>query len=258
MLNNCIRFISTLLVVVGTVQASGQQYLADYLFLKNGDIYTGKIDEQPPRPGVIGITTFDGCYRVLADSVIERQTMDSVVVFITRVIHPSKQAGYFNHSRAGILTGKEEWNENTILSFQMVNGYRFRFPLSVGAGLGYEKFDVGVIQLFGECSYRFLLSGAIRPFVSAYGGYSASTGNPPPTDDYYAYDQKSKNGWLAGAFAGVEIGINTQTAFTFSAGYRYQRLDYSETRQIWWGNPQTVDITKEYNRLMLSVGLIFR
>ncbi|MCE3296759.1 MAG: hypothetical protein K0R65_2473 [Crocinitomicaceae bacterium] len=122
----------------------------------------------------------------------------------------------YNRSTLGLLCG----NQSSV-TFNVINGYRFSPNFGAGVGIGTE-FYLGDqhFSCFGDVFYQLNKSSS-KPFAALNFGISEPR------------QQNSFN--KGGVFAGASIGISHFTGkhfgLTTSVGYRISMLDF---RSSWW------------------------
>jgi hypothetical protein len=138
----------------------------------------------------------------------------------------------------------------------MVNAYRFGNGLSVGIGTGIEKFDVLLVPAYADLRYYPLRTRA-SPFIRVSGGYGFPCSNPDKENNnlYYYYD-KTTGGMMFSAGAGIAIWSLDRCAFTAGIGYRYQRIKSEPDYVMVQGTDS--ELLTDYNRIEISVGIMFR
>jgi len=165
----------------------------------------------------------------------------------------SKSFKYFNLTQLGLLAGQTNYSfyyptNKNFLSVLMINGVSYKNKFNIGFGTGLENIDlINTIPVFIDVRYCFLKKN-ISPYIHFSSGYSIPLDKEIP---YYVYDYKG--GVLIETALGVKNQINQNMAFTFSMGYRYQKIiaDYPD-----WING-TYTLTDIYNRVSLRFGLLF-
>jgi len=162
--------------------------------------------------------------------------------------------GYFNITDIGLIIGSTDNSRVAPFTFLTTNGYHFTEQFSGGLGIGVEFIAGSYMPIVLDARY-YIRNTSFSPFLSLYGGYAL------PLDDngiynnsygavsssYYYEDYSSyeaQGGWL------LNPGFGIRKMFSFTVGYRIQRLYYEgeQDRQLY----------TDFNRLTMKIGITFR
>jgi hypothetical protein len=245
-----------LLVVISTFFVCNvhAQSRIDVVQLKNGNVLKGTIVRQIPGK-FLEIKTLDKNFwkfdmEDIAEiryekSRIPKFKQDSVVI---------KDKGILIDTRAGIILGSNSNENEAPFSLLCSVDYLFKNGLALGGGFGLEAFKDTQIPLFGDIRYHHKIRG-LNTYLFCLSGYSF------PIEDrdrgyYYNYgdEMDAKGGWLINPGVGVILNSRSNTRFSFSLGYRYQK------NKVKWNNTYTDDteyLREEFNRLSIHFGIIF-
>jgi hypothetical protein len=233
------------------VTVFSQGRTTDVVTLKNGSILRGTLRTFPDS-NKIGIET--QCQSCWVFDTSEVASVDYNIsfngVWQTDNLSPARTSGYVNITEAGLLFGSGDNEKNTIFSVMMTNGYRYRNRLYGGLGLGLEFFEQTQLPLFAEARYAFT-NRNVTPVLILKGGYSFMLEDPPDTD-WFTYEGKGGYLWAAGM--GVHFRLNHHNILSVSMSYRYQ--DNTVVHTDPWYRDKTW-VTKKYNRMSFSIGIIF-
>ena len=175
-----------------------------------------------------------------------------------------KSLKYYNRSEAGFAFGVGDFegnidslgretikNNEIILSFQTINGLIFNDRVTLGAGLGVEKWQNGLFfPLFGQLTY-FLKPVENTFFADASVGYGFGS------RDATSYHNKGEGALLFSFGLGYIRNVSKRLQFHCEAFYKYQALESSynvTTADTSW----TVNYKVPLNFIGLRVGIHFK
>jgi hypothetical protein len=225
----------------------------DALYLNNGSILRGKVLESTPGKGV-RIEIVGNNVLFIPENEIQKVVMREENTQPTDpTVEPSKIELFPQiHLFGG---GDQSWGFTTAVA------YKFPFRLSAGAGTGVEWFSGAMLPVFATVNYK-ILPGTLSPYLYGQAGYAFSIDNSQ--DNYYYYygqNQKNHGGFMGGIGAGLRKDFSSSATIAFSIGYRFQQTKItSEYNPYYDGDPSHVmktERTEKYNRIALSVGIIF-
>lgn len=245
-------FIGFILLAFTTSQISAQKYIVDVITLHNGNIYRGKILEQPDT-GIIRLNTL--CHNTLNFYLNDISSVSTEKINIRRfgmaLPFQYESKGYVNITDIGLLIATGHNSQNAIFSVSSLSGYSFASRFITGAGIGIEFFETLTLPLYAETRV-ILLKNRITPFAGLKAGYSFSLEDPPPDwGTIYNY----MGGFTWGTGAGILIWSSNRSAVEINLAYRYQAIR-TEITYEWSGAINTI-ITK-YNRFELRFGFLFQ
>ena len=228
----------------------------DILTLKNGSIIKGRLIEMTDS-NKVSIETLCQNTWVFSLDEIERMECNQSLSLATGPNSGSrystglgKRSGFYSVSSPGLLFASGNNDKNTIFSLQMTGGYQLQSRYFAGIGTGLEFFQYSQLPLFLDVSY-LLTEGTVSPFIVLRGGYSFAL-EDPPDNDWITY--QGKGGYLWGAGLGIVIPLGQKNALSCSILYRYQDVTVINTT-LW--NDEVTEITTEYNRLSVRLGIMF-
>jgi hypothetical protein len=179
---------------------------------------------------------------------------------------PSKTGKLLSHTEGGVLCGNSDNENSAPFIFHSALNYAFHKNLSAGAGIGFEFLKETYLPVTANVLYQFGDKKIITPFVRLLAGYQVPLENNtsiynydykpislfydiyyPPT--YEKIAPKSRGGLVINPSVGVIVYTRIGLGISLSAGYRYQRLNYSGDKNY--------ALHIEYNRLSLTLGIIF-
>jgi sRNA-binding regulator protein Hfq len=251
-----------------TVVATAQRIPQNTIYLKNGSVIKGTIIED--IEGVsIKVQTADKSIWVFKKADVNK-VITSVKAQTTPMVDYTLKRGYFTQVQAELMPSKKQSSEGTVPSMLGVAGYQINKHFSAGVGTGVEAFHISMLPVFGDMRYYFF-NDQYTPFINLKAGYAFPLENQ--RDNTRNVDMKSKGGLMGGLELGYIRSLSNATKFTFSLGYRYQRLvqtgsltEYMYTPVVTGTNTFTgtntyqVDrkIASDFDRLVITIGLRFR
>ncbi|HNS47233.1 MAG TPA: hypothetical protein PKH94_08350 [Bacteroidales bacterium] len=229
-----------------------QQQEQDALYLNDGSILRGKVLESTPGQGV-RIEMVGENILAIPESEIRKMVMRE-----TDTLSPAKTDQPSNvevQPQLHLFGGSDQ-----SFGFTVNTCYNFPFRLSAGAGTGVEWFGTAMLPLFAQVSYK-ILPGKWSPWIYLQGGYALPL---EKNENFYYYSSSQNNfgGPLAGAGAGIRKDLSRHSAITFAVGYRFQQSRMTAEYNHWeYDDPNhstKVERTEQFNRIVLSLGFLFR
>ncbi len=237
------------LLILPSFSVNGQKRLVDAVYLNNGEVFRGRIQEQPD-PGKVQMETLCLNTRLFSMSEISHIDQEKIDLMVLRLGGQVSSRGYFNRTDLGFLLGSGSNEQNAILSIQMVNGYKFGWKYYPGIGAGIEFYEQAYVPLFADFSYM-LTSSRVSPFLRGSMGYSFSIDDPP---EQWGTHTNNLGGFLYSAGIGASIRTGATSSLVISLVYRYQNLE-SVYKEDW--SEEVLNLEKHYNRLSLRIGFVF-
>jgi hypothetical protein len=226
---------------------SAQKQEVDAVYLKNGEIYRGSLQNHPEK-NQIKLQTL--CWNTMLFDAGDVDHIDREMVNVksSRLHVPS--SGYFNQTDLGVLIGTGNNEKNAIFSAQMVNGYKIRSRYYPGFGIGIEFYEQAVVPLFADLSYHFGRN-LLSPFIRGSMGYSIPVEDPPET---WGVRTNNNGGYMYALGLGTFVRLNGHNSLSISLTYRFQSLR-SVITQDW--TDEVLNLNKQYNRIAFRIGLVF-
>ncbi|WP_048920045.1 hypothetical protein [Rufibacter radiotolerans] len=132
-------------------------------------------------------------------------------------------------------------------TFNIFTGYQFHRMLSVGATVGLDFYNSLLVTPVALGLRGTLLSSRVSPIYSLDAGYgSAFLSDEPDQADY-------TGGWMVNPALGLRANTGTETAFTFTLGYKVQRATTENTQ---WNN-NVITNKFSFKRLSVRMGFLF-
>jgi hypothetical protein len=184
-------------------------------------------------------------------------------VFTTFSQRPFEKGDLISFTQAGVLAGNSENENNAPFIFNSSLNYVFCKNLSAGVGVGVEFFKEAHLPLTANLLYQLGDKKAIIPFAMLQAGYQIplESRKYPNNLVYYVYSDvypsshitqeklTARGGILLNPSVGVIFYTKSGLGVSLAAGYRYQQLNYKDSDDY--------ELHIEYNRLSLSLGIIF-
>jgi hypothetical protein len=164
----------------------------------------------------------------------------------------SPKIKYFNNLQAGGLFGDS--GKGNSLSVSMTHGIRYE-RWSFGIIAGYDSYqDWRFVPVSADVSFDFARVGNNVFYVQGSAGYAIAAWVPTELDAENEYD--SDGGLTFHPVVGYRIKAN-QYSLYLSAGYKFQRNDYTYTANNWiWGYPASrTSVRENMERLSIQIGL---
>lgn len=162
------------------------------------------------------------------------------------------QIKYFNNLQAGGLFGDS--GKGNSLSVSMTHGIRYE-RWSFGIIAGYDSYqDWRFVPVSAGVSFDFARIKDNVFYVQGDAGYAIAAWVPSELDPEKGYE--ADGGLMFHPVVGYRIKAN-QYSLYLSAGYKFQRNDYTYTSNNWiWGYPAPgTSVRENMERLSIQIGL---
>lgn len=245
--------IAFMLCISGIVFSQTEIYT---IYLKNGSTYKGMVVEKIPGE-TITIQTAENEKLKLSYDDIQKITLTEALekneYAKTDSIQPYryKRRGFINYTEVSFSKGYGEVgnagsnNKNTDRSFgiRTVNGFQFSEHISVGLGIGLEKY-INVLLVPVTFDLRFTFKkGKTSPTLNI------NAGGAPNIKGV-----KEGGGFVVNPSFGIKTYVSRKTAFFFNVGYKIQQNSYDYQTGI---SGQTISFSSALNFVTFSAGLAF-
>ncbi len=216
--NKLISFVLVMFTV--SFHSYGQSRLQDVVYLKDGGVMRGVIQQQDDK--TVKIEIAGGSVFVIHQNEIDTALKNEKINFDgTRF--QQKQSGYFNISQVGCPFGTQapdyyqsETQLATGFNVQTIHGFRFHSNFLAGAGLGIDLVTHPMLQLFGDARYEILKSRA-TPYIYGDAGYGFDLA--ADINNEYQHTEYS-GGAFYGTGVGMRFNFRDAGAFMFDMGFR--------------------------------------
>ena len=232
--------LSVILLSMNMLKA--QPIKQDAVYLKNGSILRGRIIENEigryTKIEIVGSNIV-----VIPEEEIDHLLLREKLPFRER---ESKPAAVEVTPLVSIFGGSASNG-----GFTTITSYRFPCRVSVGAGIGVEWFKTAGLPVFADVRYN-ILKGGFTPFIYSHAGFAL-----PLATNQEGENTKFHGGPLFGAGIGLRKDFANRNAFIFSIGYRYQQTKTVNQYYYWWSEEYRTERIDKFNRIALSVGIVF-
>lgn len=243
--------ITIFLIIFYSAKSFSQKINEDVLYLKNGSIIRGVIIEQIINQS-IKIQTKDRNVFVFKYEEIEKITKennnnsfnhfnkdeikkDGFTNITELLVSPSTGAVKINN---GIIK-----NNNYSFGIRTINGYQFNEHLSIGIGIGIEKYIKATLLPISFDVRANILKGKTTPFINSNFGYSLGIND-------------SEGGMIFNPSIGVRTYIRKNIAYVFSLGLKWQGQEtvYNSLNN---GQLTTFSNIVYFRYISINTGIIF-
>ncbi len=241
-------FIALLFVFVHSVFAQNDKVT---VFLKNGSTFSGKVLE-PDSPDVFKM---ESRKNVL---VFPKTDIDTILYRNTANKQTLVEVPWFFKVDGGLLPGNSENEESAPQFFHGSFNYGLTGNLFAGGGTGVEYYmEQTFIPAFANFEFKFRQT-RFSPHLFLKAGYLFPGEVQQPSDLYSNSDSrnlppkylKASGGVLLNPGFGFTSMLGPNLGFSIAAGYRHHVLNYS--------GKDKYELEQRYNRISLSLGLIFK
>jgi len=255
------KTIFSILLVLLTIVATAQNKPLNTVYFKNGSVIKGTI-LQYQVGGSIKIETADKSVWVFKSEDVDKIEIPKPVKAPIDADYSFKK-GVFTQLQIELMPSKKQSTEGTIPSMLGVAGYQINKHFSAGLGTGVEAFHVSMMPVFGDVRYYFL-NDRFTPFINLKAGYAFPLENSK--DATQNTDLKSHGGMMGGIEFGYIKSLSNSTKFTFSLGYRYQKMEQTGTMTQYnynsvdqTNNTYIVDrkISSDFDKIVITIGFRF-
>ena len=234
---------------------SGQSVFAQNekvrVYLKNGSTFSGKIME----PGTPDVFKMKSRNNVL---VFPQSDVDTVLFRKIQKTQTLVDVPWFFKVDGGVLPGNAENEESAPQFFHGSFNYGLTGNLFAGGGTGVEYYmEQTFIPVFANFEFKFRQT-RFSPHLFLKAGYLFPGEVQQPSDLYDSNDSrnlppkylKASGGFLLNPGFGFTSMFGSNLGFSMAAGYRHHVLNYSGKEEY--------ELEQRYNRISLSLGLIFK
>ncbi len=239
------------LVLVGNF-SFGQNNMEDVVYLKNGSIIRGIIIEQVPNQS-IKIQTKDRNVFVFKYDEIEKMTKENLPLENSKdkpKLSDFKKSGFINLTEINYSPGIgnvkiDDYtvkNEDNSFGFRTVNGYQLNKHLSLGIGVGIDKYKNATLLPLTLDARVTVLEGSVSPVFTANVGYAIGL-------------NAVKGGLVINPQIGIKAYITKNVAYLFNVGYKWQAQEATYSLYPNDNNPKTENVYFQFRTL--STGFAF-
>jgi hypothetical protein len=258
-MNKVIQKVITIVFVLLCNLSYGQNNMEDVVYLKNGSIIRGIIVEQIPNQS-IKIQTKDRNIFVFKYDEIEKITKENLPLDNTN--NDSKDAsfkkrGFINLTEINFSPGIGNVNTETLtyknadfsFGFRTVNGYQINEHLSLGLGIGIDKYKYSTLLPITFDARATILKGKVSPVFTANIGYSVGL-------------NEVKGGFVINPQFGIKTYLSENVAYLFNLGYKWQAQEatyyiYPFANNYYRGISNIKRVNLFFQFITISTGITF-
>lgn len=242
-----IRFI--LILFISTSVSAQKQKIQ--VFLKNGSIVKGKLIETW-SPDNIKVESNHTIW------VFNESEVDTIISGKTKNELKPAEIDYFINVEYGVLLGNSNNEDDAAGVFHSSFNYRLIQNFYAGAGAGVEYYmEQSYIPVFAKFEYRFRQT-KFSPHLFLKTGYLIPGEKNHLSEIYEQYDSRNIPAKYLNAGGGIIVNpgfgfssmLGENFGLCFSMGYRYHALVFT--------GKDKYELEQRYNRLSLSLGIIFK
>lgn len=243
-----ILFITFLSVFIHSAFAQDEKVK---VFLKNGSTFSGKIME-PDIPDVFKLKSGKNVL------VFPQSDIDTVLFRKTQKTQTLVEVPWFFKVSGGVLPGNAENEESAPQFFHGSFNYGLTGNFFAGGGSGVEYYlEQTFIPVFANFEFKFRQT-RFSPHLFLKTGYLFPGEGQQPSDLYDQNDSrnlppkylKGRGGFMLNPGFGFTSMFGPNLGFSMAVGYRHHALNYS--------GKDKYELQQRYNRISLSLGLIFK
>ena len=255
----------------------------DVVYLNNGSILRGEIIEIIPD-SLIKVRIAGGSLLVYAWEEVKKIVKEEVVIEgkapTTYSVNPQdsgkisenyyqprrrkvrnnprfqKEWSYTNITETGFLLG-QGYAGGTALFVQTINGYQLWPHLSIGGGIGFDRYlnEGTFMPLFLDVRGYLLKNKKVNPFSFVDIGYSVSFFNVRDVNIEHHGGLVFHHGY------GITLATRNKFAWIFSLGYKLQKMSKIFEEEVWGGiggsQIHTVSLKATMHRISMNFGVQF-
>ena len=231
----------------------GQNNMEDVVYLKNGSIIRGIIIEQVPNQS-IKIQTKDRNVFVFKYDEIEKMTKENLPADNSNnnyQVTDFKKSDFINLTEINYSPGIGDVgnygrNYDYSFGFRAVNGYQLNEHLSLGIGIGIDRYKYATFLPITFDARATILKGKVSPVFTANVGYAAGL------NDYV------KGGLVINPQIGIKTYISKNVAYLFNVGYKWQKQEQEVLTRDYYSGLSTISKTSVYYQFItISTGFAF-
>ncbi len=236
------------LLIVLSLSAQNQKV---HVLLKNGSRISGTLIESE-SDNKIRVESKDYSWMI-------PQTDIDTVLTTRRIPNRSNvDTPWFFKAEYGVLKGSSENEEESISFFHGLFNYHLDRYIYGGGGLGVEYYQQRTyVPTFANFELRFR-DTKFTPYFFVKAGYLIPADKQKSSSVYDEYESrnlhpkylKANGGVLLSPGIGIARMFGPNFGMSFSAAYRYHETNYSGKEEY--------ELEQRYNRLALSLGIIFK
>jgi hypothetical protein len=216
----------------------------DVVYLKNGSIIRGELQEEPAG-GQVKIETLGRNLFVFTAAEVEKVARE----LVRPAFKYPYTTGYLNMTEGGLSVGngyRQNAGRNVDITLQTFNGYQFASYLALGLTAGVDGYSGITLMPLGLGLRGDLVKSRVRPYYSLDAGYALDWIHNPRL----AGNRQGGIFWSPGL--GIKFNSRKTHAFLMSLAYRHQR----STLENDFGNGTSITENK-FKRVLFRIGFSF-
>jgi hypothetical protein len=233
----------------------GQNNMEDVVYLKNGSVIRGIIIEQVPNQS-IKIQTKDRNVFVFKFDEIEKMTKENLPVdnsYNNSKATDFKKSGFINVTEINyslgvgdVIVGNYTYkNVDNSFGFRTINGYQLNEHLSLGIGIGIDKYKSATLLPITFDARATILKGKVSPVFTANIGYAVGLNDV-------------KGGLVINPQIGFKTYISKNVAYLFNVGYKWQGQEVMYfSGYNYYGGYSTTTENVNFQFITISTGFAF-
>ena len=244
-------------ILAAGLKAQDTPDCTDWLYLKNGSVFSGTIQSYTPG-AEIHFKTWNNLDLRFDDSNVKRIVQRCKETGTGNAAQPKvydfKERGWYHHTRLTFLPGRTYgyYGGSMGIALQHSSGYQWNRWFGTGLGIGGEVFnldgDVATYPIYAEIR-GYLTAKRTAPYYAVSAGWAFADNSG---DQQRTWGQTSH--YKGGFMGDVQIGYRIGNHFTIHTGLRLQRKT-RDWASLWNAENGTDRIL--HRRLELGFGLLF-
>jgi hypothetical protein len=232
--------------------AFGQNNMEDVVYLKNGSIIRGIIIEQIPNQSLKIQTKDRNVFVFKYDEILKitKEYLPTDELQNSSNSKSYKKSGFINLTEINYCPGIGDItlgnstvkNIDNSFGFKTVNGYQINEHLSIGLGLGLDKYTNATLIPISFDARATFIKGQVSPVFNANVGYSVGLNGV-------------SGGMVINPSIGIKAYISNNVAYLFNVGYKWQAQDVTYYQYSYYYNKQTTNVY--YQFITISTGFAF-
>lgn len=217
----------------------------DVIYLNNGSIYRGKIQE-PYSDSIVRIL-------ITGNNLIAIRTTDILSITNEKKLYGAPtDSGFYNATEITSLWGEGMFNDAFVgIGFETVNGIYINKYLQTGIGIGVSHISDNNLCIYGDGRY-LIMPGRTSPYIYADAGIN-----------FLLLGKDEQESRMIDPFPGLMVASglglrfrseNGDLAFTLSFGYKMAKYSIISDEEI-----LNYSFTDKYtiNRIAMKIGFVF-
>jgi hypothetical protein len=248
-----ISFLISFVLLSWSLSAQQEERI-DYIYLLGGNFLQGTVIDTVNQE-YLQLQLGGDSLLMIPLSLVEKVKSGKKSVWRNPKGRSAQFDGFFVEIAGQVLSAKSylSWSDElrTNLGLQINGGYFVRPWLSIGAGVGLDRYEQVIVPIFGQLR-MYVPERATSPYLSFQAGRGLAV---EKIFDRQEYDV-SRGGWMWYPSVGIRLASRQQADFHFDLGYKFQQIteeyDYPND---WWTTNTRERFT--YKSFALRLGCTF-